>query len=125
MKKVMKGDLRKDYTVKTTRMENELRKYMAGDISNLWIHYEVAYHPLLSLHRYGCYRQKLVLIMENGVKLGFSKTVWPCRIEHVDEKWLKTKSLIMLLRERGVELRMAKTPPPDLLRTESGSDETD
>ena len=30
----MKGDLRKDYTVKNYQNGNELRKYMAGDISN-------------------------------------------------------------------------------------------
>ena len=32
--KDMKGDLRKDYTVKNYQNGNELRKYMAGDISN-------------------------------------------------------------------------------------------
>ena len=34
MSRICKGDLRKDYTVKNYQNGNELRKYMAGDISN-------------------------------------------------------------------------------------------
>ena len=50
--KDMKGDLRKDYTVKNYQNGNELRKYMAGDISNSLNKTCEDSLSNLSLHRY-------------------------------------------------------------------------
>ena len=118
----MQGDLRKDLTAKYYQNGNELRKYMAGDVSNsLNKTCEVAYPiyrytDMLLLQaearaRMGRWEEALDLVKKVRDRAGL---VTPTAIEFVSEE----EVIDYILRERQVELVGEGRRWFDLLRTD-------
>jgi hypothetical protein len=117
----MKNDLRKDYTVKNYQNGNELRKYMAGDISNslnktCTVAYPVyRYSDMLLLQaearaRLGKWEEALDLVKKVRDRAGLNT---PTSIAFGSEDEL----IDYILRERQVELAGEGRRWFDLLRT--------